>query len=403
MKVLQWSERADPLVKAVLPADAAVYLVPATLRPETIYGQTCCFVGRSITYGVFPVSEKEYLFISNRAARNMAFQGIFPEWGSYTKALELTGEDIVGTLVDAPLSTPSNGVRVLPMETVKEAKGTGVVTSVPSDSPDDYATVTDLAKKTEYYGIKKEWAELKIIPIIETPGYGNLIAPALVEKMKITSSKDPKLPEAKEIAYKEGFYHGKMIYRDFKGMPVQEAKGLVKKQLKDEGLAFDYAVPDGHVISRSKDVCITALLDQWYLNYETAENGGDGEWCDQVLKHLNSGELNTFSPEAKHQFASALSWLDQWACARSYCLGSKLPWDHEFLVESLSDSTIYPAYYTVAHYLHGDIYGKEKGIGNVAAEQMTDVVWDYILPCGHRSTGRKAYARTAIFFSTERR
>lgn len=36
------------------------------------------------------------------------------------------------------------------------------------------------------------------------------------------------------------------------------------------------------------------------------------------------------------------------------------------------------AYYTIAHYLHNDIYGQEKGIGNVAADQMIDEVWDYI-------------------------
>ena len=37
----------------------------------------------------------------------------------------------------------------------------------------------------------------------------------------------------------------------------------------------------------------------------------------------------------------------------SYGLGSKLPWDQQFLVESLSDSTIYMAYYTVANLLQG--------------------------------------------------
>jgi leucyl-tRNA synthetase len=36
------------------------------------------------------------------------------------------------------------------------------------------------------------------------------------------------------------------------------------------------------------------------------------------------------------------------------------------------------AYYTVAHYLHKDIYGREKGIGDFGPEQMTDEVWDYI-------------------------
>lgn len=31
--------------------------------------------------------------------------------------------------------------------------------------------------------------------------------------------------------------------------------------------------------------------------------------------------------------------------------GTRLPWDEQYLIESLSDSTIYNAYYTVAHLL----------------------------------------------------
>lgn len=63
--------------------------------------------------------------------------------------------------------------------------------------------------------------------------------------------------------------------------------------------------------------------------------------------------MNTYQPETRHGFERTLGWLRQWACARSYGLGSKLPWDPQFLVESLSDSTIYMAYYTIAHLLHG--------------------------------------------------
>ena len=43
-----------------------------------------------------------------------------------------------------------------------------------------------------------------------------------------------------------------------------------------------------------------------------------------------------------------------------YGLGSRLPWDESWLIESLSDSTIYMAYYTVAHLLQG---GKLDGEG----------------------------------------
>ena len=42
------------------------------------------------------------------------------------------------------------------MLTIKEDKGTGVVTSVPSDAPDDYAALSDLKKKQplrQKYGI----------------------------------------------------------------------------------------------------------------------------------------------------------------------------------------------------------------------------------------------------------
>lgn len=45
--------------------------------------------------------------------------------------------------VKAPLATFET-VYVLPMTTISMKKGTGVVTSVPSDSPDDYATLKDL-------------------------------------------------------------------------------------------------------------------------------------------------------------------------------------------------------------------------------------------------------------------
>lgn len=63
--------------------------------------------------------------------------------------------------------------------------------------------------------------------------------------------------------------------------------------------------------------------------------------------------METYGIETRHGFEATLNWLNQWACARSYGLGSKLPWDPQFLIESLSDSTVYMSYYTVANLLHG--------------------------------------------------
>ena len=383
LRVKEWPEAAKAKVEGKMSEGANVYFVPATLRPETMYGQNCCFVGPSITYGIYEVEKgKEYYFISDRAARNMAFQSIFPKWAVFPKVAELQGSDVVGTLVNAPLSVHKEGVRILPMESVKASKGTGVVTSVPSDSPDDYATVMDLAKKAEYYKIKREWAELDILPIIETPSYGNLTAKYLVESMKINSPKDAKqLAEAKDLAYKEGFYKGKMIYGDFKGKSVEEAKPLVRQQLFDAGEAFNYAEPDGLVISRSGDECVAGHLDQWFMNYGVPEKSGDEKWQPKVLEYVRNEEgkgLNTFSTEVKNAFEQVLFWLAQWACARSYGLGTKLPWDQSQLVESLSDSTIYMSYYTIAHLLHTDIFGQQRGPADVGADELTDEVWDWL-------------------------
>jgi leucyl-tRNA synthetase len=251
LKVLEWAPKAAEAVK-VLPANANVFLIPATLRAETMYGQTCCFVGPKISYGVFRASATDYYVVTNRAARNMAYQGIFENNGEIDKVADLQGLDMIGTLVHAPLSSHKDGVRVLPMETVKEDKGTGVVTSVPSDSPDDYATVMELAKKADYYGIKKEWAELEILPIINTPSYGDKCAEFLVKKLKIASPKDTKqLEEAKELAYKEGFYQGTMLVGEFKGEKVEAAKPKVRQQLIDAGEAFAYSEPERRVIVRN--------------------------------------------------------------------------------------------------------------------------------------------------------
>jgi leucyl-tRNA synthetase len=309
----------------------------------------------------------------------MAFQNVFPQWGVFPKVTDILGSDLIGTLVDAPLAVHKEGIRILPMDTVKPTKGTGVVTCVPSDSPDDYATTLELAKKPEFYGIKKEWIDKEIIPIIQTP-MGDLIAKTLYEKLKINSPKDAKqLAEAKEIAYKNGFYQGTMIHGPYSGKSVQDARPLTEKELIESGLAFKYAEPDGLVISRSGDECVAAYLDQWYFSYGTAENGGDGEWCQAVWNHVEKG-LDCYYPEAKHAFEQTIGWLAQWACSRSYGLGTKLPWDPSQLVESLSDSTVYMAYYTVCHILHGDIFGKTPGISSkpISPEQMTDDVWDYI-------------------------
>ncbi|TFY65550.1 hypothetical protein EVG20_g5533 [Dentipellis fragilis] len=369
MEVVEWSEAAAKEIDHKI-GGRKIYLVAATLRPETMYGQTNCFVGTTLKYGIFAANEHEAYVCTYRAARNMAFQGIFEVRGQVHQVLELEGSQIVGTKIKAPLSVYPE-VYVLPMDNVLATKGTGVVTSVPSDSPDDYATLMDLRKKAEYYKIDPKWAAPEPVSVLSTPTYGDMTAPALVKKLKIASQKDTKqLAEAKELAYKEGFYNGTMTIGEYKGEPVQDVKPKVRASLIEKGEAFAYAEPEGLVISRSADECVVALMDQWYLDY------GEPVWRAQVERLL--AKMNTYNQETRNAFEGTLAWLNQWACARTYGLGSKLPWDPQFLVESLSDSTIYMAYYTISHYLHRSLDGKVRGPLDIAPEQMTDEVWEYI-------------------------
>jgi len=71
--------------------------------------------------------------------------------------------------------------------------------------------------------------------------------------------------------------------------------------------------------------------------------------------------------------------MNQWACSRNFGLGTRLPWDTKYLIESLSDSTIYMAYYTVSHLLQGNtLDGSKPNVLGIKAEQMTTEVWNYI-------------------------
>jgi len=148
----------------------------------------------------------------------------------------------------------------------------------------------------------------------------------------------------------QGFTDGVMAAGPHKGTKVSEAKPRIRDEMVAAGTALLYSEPERPVTSRSGDDCVVALTDQWYLTY------GEEGWRGEALAAL--ARLDAHSPEARHAFEHTLGWLQQWACSRSFGLGTRVPWDEQYLVESLSDSTAYMAYYCVAHILQrGDMYG----------------------------------------------
>eukprot|EP00919_Chromeraceae_sp_WS-2016_P080754 GHVR01190828.1.p1 GENE.GHVR01190828.1~~GHVR01190828.1.p1 ORF type:complete len:1046 (+),score=250.39 GHVR01190828.1:149-3286(+) len=368
-----------------------VFILVATLRPETMYGQTNCFALPTGKYsGYVSTCDKEVYICSSHAALNLGCQGFLTMAVPDTdiklnthgepitmplKLFDVMGKDLLGVSLNAP-NCIYDKIYMLPMMSISMTKGTGLVTSVPSDSPDDYATLRDLKEKKglrEKFGIEEHMVAFEPIEIIETPGFGSLAAVKACKDRNIVSQNDSeKLTLAKADVYLKSFYEGIMLIGEFKGKFVYEAKPLCRNQLINNGDAMSYAEPERPVVARSGETCVVALCDQWFLTY------GEEQWRDDVIKHVQSDTFNAYTTAALHGFEHTLGWLKEWGCSRNYGLGTKLPWDDSVVIESLSDSTIYMAFYTIAHLLQGDVRGETTGLSGITSDQLCDDCFDYI-------------------------
>jgi leucyl-tRNA synthetase len=113
-------------------------------------------------------------------------------------------------------------------------------------------------------------------------------------------------------------------------------------------------------------ICIVKPIPQWYIDY------ANYEWKNNALKCVESMKLHE---EVKKKIIQSITELREWGVSRPFGLGTKLPMDNDLIIDSLSDSTIYPAYYTISHLIQKDLYGK---ISKYKSEQFTDEIWDFI-------------------------
>lgn len=348
-----------------------VILLAATLRPETMIGQTNFWYKPDVTYDVIESFERnEFYVMGSRSLRNAAAQNIVH---GFDPLFTIDSNCLLGAY--ATHKEISHKIVGLPLPDIKMNKGTGIVTSVPSDAPADYQGIIDLQKNhdlREKYHVDPSWLNIEPILIISTPKYGDFVAKNLLDELKNSSlSKSDRLEEAKKIAYKEGFYHGTMLIGPFKGVKVLEAKEKMKHHMIEEGSAIQYYEPENIVISRSNDECVVMLCDQWYIEY------GKEEWKQKVIEYFKK-HVNCFQEETREKFLATFEWLGPWACSRQFGLGTYLPFSREYLIDSLSDSTIYMAYYTICHLLQGNLNGSIPGSEKLEPEQINDEFFDSV-------------------------
>jgi leucyl-tRNA synthetase len=336
------------------------FLPAATFRPETIYGMTNIWINPEATY-VEAIVNGENWIISQEAAEKLKEQ---------EKKIQVKrtfkGKELIGKIFENPVTR--NKFPILPGWFVNPKTATGVVYSVPAHAPYDWLALKDLQEKPEFlkdFNIDPEVVKhIKPISIIKVDGFGEYPAVEIVNQMGIKDQHDPKADEATKALYKKEF-HGGVLEENcgpYAGKTVREVKDTLIADFRKLGVADSMFDLPEQVICRCMTQCIVKILsDQWFLNYS------DPQWKAKAKQAV--AQMTIYPDSAKQSFYTVIDWLREWACARTTGFGTPLPWGKGWIIETLSDSTIYMAFYTINKHI------KQNKIN---PEALTPEVFDYI-------------------------
>jgi len=337
-----------------------IFLPCATLRPETIYGVTNLWINPGGEYVEAEVNQERWI-ISRTAAEKL------PNQLKKVRVLrQLKGSELIGKKCIDPVQARS--LLILPGDFVSTENGSGIVYSVPAHAPYDWLAQRDLQRNPgliEKFGLNaNEVQAIKPISVISVQGYGEFPAVEIVDRLRVKDQNDPLAEEATKEIYKAEF-HGGILKENcgpWANMRVSDVKQSLIEDLRGKGNAdVMYELPE-RVVCRCTTECVAKILeDQWFLKYS------DPEW--KAKAHEAIDRMAFYPEDARHWFKSVIDWLQDWPCARKTGLGTPLPWSPDWIVETLSDSTIYMAYYMVSKYVNA---------GKVRAEQLTLEFFDHI-------------------------
>jgi leucyl-tRNA synthetase len=334
----------------------------ATLRPETTFGVTNLWVNPDVDYVKVSVEKdryKEFWVVSKEAFRKLTFTD---------REVEYIEDVPAKSIIGIKLTNPVTGDEVisLPASFVTPGNGSGIVMSVPAHAPFDYLALRDLYDADlSAYGISEDLRKIKLISLIKVPEFGEFPAKEIVESMGITNQEDLKAEEATKIVYRREFHGGvlKEITGKYEGHPVSKIKDILTRDLVSSNAGETFYEFSEPVVCRCGTPCVVNMVKgQWFLNYS------DPEWKAKVYRCLSL--MRIIPQDYRVEFENKVDWLKDKACARRKGLGTRLPFDPEWLIESLGDSTIYMCYYIIAKFI-------EKG--DLALEHLTHSFFDYVL------------------------
>jgi leucyl-tRNA synthetase len=150
----------------------------------------------------------------------------------------------------------------------------------------------------------------------------------------------------------------------FAGRKVNEIKEDVLTHLEEINRGFRFYQPDQKPVTCrcGNDVVVAVLPDQWFIDYSNAE------WKAKASKALE--QMLIYPEMYRRLFESTFDWLKERPAARKRGLGTRLPFDRNWVIESLSDSTIYMAFYLIIHHLRTN---------QIDSRQLDLSFFDYVL------------------------
>ncbi|MFQ5620649.1 MAG: leucine--tRNA ligase [Candidatus Nanoarchaeia archaeon] len=337
------------------------YLIAATLRPETVFGQTNLWIHPDAPLVKADVNGETWI-MSGSAAEKLQYQK-----DNVMVVGEVNPKDLLGKTVEAPMI--KREVPILPASFCDPDVGSGLVTCVPSDAPYDYVALRDLQKDPrglEQYGLDPTLANIELIPIIKSKGYGDFPGKEAVEKAGIKSQEDKeKLDKITKEIYKAGFHSGIMCENagEFAGKRVTEAKELIKSYMLESKEADVFHDLSEEVICRcGSKVIIKRVDDQWFIKYS------DAELTEKSKEHAK--DMRIYPKDFHQNLPNILDWFSDRACTRlGKWVGTKLPFDEKWVVEPIADSTLYPIYYLVSPYVND---------GRLSPDEMDEAFFDYV-------------------------
>jgi leucyl-tRNA synthetase len=340
--------------------DQKTFLPAATFRPETIFGVTNMWINPGADYVEAKVDGRNWI-ISQEAAEKLKEQERKVKVKRFLK-----GRELIGKTFENPVT--KERFLILPGWFVDPKQATGIVYSVPAHAPYDWLALRDLQEKPDAlldFGVDPEMVKaIKPISIIKVEGFGEWPAVEIVEQMKIENQYDPSAEEATKTLYKKEFHEGllKNNCGQYAGKTVREVKDPLIRDFKNLGIADSmYDLPDP-VVCRCMTPCIVKILsDQWFLNYS------DPAWKERTKEAV--AQMKIYPESARQWFIAVIDWLKEWACARTTGFGTPLPWGKGWIIETLSDSTIYMAFYTINKHL------RQRRID---PEMLTHEFFDYL-------------------------